>query len=529
MYRIRPRSAPLAVAAAATLCVLGWAVTDELPAVGAQPPPPSADVIVGDLPSVFTWGESRDGSIAAYSVATTSCNIGTAELLWDRDTADHPVIGQNLYRLRDGRFEQIGMSWLKHGFFALQGTLCATPERRCRPTSHPGRQRLGVNCSDPYSATLNGGSGDHMLGPRSGVTDPARGRFRYPHGAQPITDPTDRISRRLQVRTADLEPALNRGARYFVEGHYVTRDDAEAGNAANNASYREVFVTRSGDRLDLLTRREVPTVRTRPAIHAWAAADPRVRLYVRDVPGDGRFTLAVKSELNDDGTVHTEVAVHNLNSTRGASSLSFAVEGGGFTGLGFHDVEHHSGEPYSGADWTPQPSGDRLTWATRTFAQDPNANALRWGTMYSFRFDAAAAPTSAEIGLFGPGGNGAPSSVVIDLTDDGVEDKGLDPDQPWLLPTEDSVDLGTLRDGGSSAFVVYCQRGIDCQLDTVKASSEKIHATSSRAVDDGVVRFRIDVAKVRGAAPGYLETALLLRSDQPGAEPREIRAYGRIE
>src|SRR5262245_37278476 len=86
----------------------------------AQPPGP--DVIVGELPNTTNWGAT--GGVRAYSVGTTSCNIGDTALLWIASNNQHPVIGQNMYRLSNDRFEQIGQSWLKHGFTALQGQVC---------------------------------------------------------------------------------------------------------------------------------------------------------------------------------------------------------------------------------------------------------------------------------------------------------------------------------------------------------------------------------------------------------------------
>ena len=65
-------------------------------------------------------------------------------------TNDHPVIAQNLYRIMDGRIEQIGMSWLKHGFCALQQNACNT----C--TGNGNGSALGTGCSDPYGSSLNG-------------------------------------------------------------------------------------------------------------------------------------------------------------------------------------------------------------------------------------------------------------------------------------------------------------------------------------------------------------------------------------
>ena len=59
---------------------------------------------------------------------------------------------------------------------------------------------------------------------------------------------------------------------------------------------------------------------------------------------------------------------------------------------------------------TSQLAGD-LTWNSETFAQNPNANAIRWGTMYNFRFDADQPPVdvNATVGFFK---NGEPIEVM---------------------------------------------------------------------------------------------------------------------
>jgi hypothetical protein len=57
-----------------------------------------------------------------------------------------------------------------------------------------------------------------------------------------------------------------------------------------------------------------------------------------------------------------------------------------------------------------------LSWSTATFQQNPNANALRWGTLYNFRFDANQPPgtAAAKIGLF-RGGLGYSQVVATTL------------------------------------------------------------------------------------------------------------------
>ena len=73
--------------------------------------------------SVAQGGSS--GSFVGLGVGTTSCNAGVVNLDWFAlPSNDHPAIPQNMYRMSGGadnteRFEQIGQSWCKHAFTAL--------------------------------------------------------------------------------------------------------------------------------------------------------------------------------------------------------------------------------------------------------------------------------------------------------------------------------------------------------------------------------------------------------------------------
>ena len=93
------------------------------------------DVYCLEVDGLSNW---EQGDYRAYSVGTTSCNQGDDVLRWEGSNSFHPVIGQAMYRLKPDpvhghmRLEQIGQSWLKHGFCALDqnevGTLRNTLE-----------------------------------------------------------------------------------------------------------------------------------------------------------------------------------------------------------------------------------------------------------------------------------------------------------------------------------------------------------------------------------------------------------------
>jgi hypothetical protein len=397
--------------------VLGWAavlLVGALPAAGTTGP----DVTVLDLVDVANHGEV-DG-IRAYSVGTNSCNVGSVPVNWCNNGGgcgagttdeDHPVIAGGLYRLKNGRFEQLGMSWLKHGFLSLndQDDDCAL---NCMQPPLGGDQ-LGVGCTDIYTAGLNG---SRPLGMRSEV-DAATGEFPYPYTNVSFPQVIDQ---RIQVAEADIDPALNPGALYWLEGQYVAPDDAVAENGLNNAAYNQVTVSGANFNLNLTGG----TVTQKSALYAWQAADAAVEIANADVSGSvplERFEAARKvTGAGEGATRHYEIAIRNLNSDRSARALTVIFpQVATISGAGFHDVDRHSGEfdpdsglPYLTDDWTVTIDGDRVRWETDPFAATPNANALRWATAYSFWFDAEAPPAGAtfRLELFKPG---SPATVDI--------------------------------------------------------------------------------------------------------------------
>jgi hypothetical protein len=400
-----------------TAVVNGEAQSSILPLRGGGAPSdptfvPGPDVIVGDLPSLQQFGSS--GTQVGLGVGTTSCNNGNVELNWFQlSNTDHPVIPQNLYRMSGGatnndRFEQIGQSWLKHAFTALQGNTCGFG---CTPAANG--THLGVGCSDPYGASLN--AGQTGLGSR-GWVNPFTGSFASSansHTGHTHTGTTHRIL----VEARDLDTTLNTGATYYAEAQYVTPHEyawcqAHPGqcNMYNNASYRQFSVSGTTS----FTFSAIgSTVRTIPAINVWTGATINT---IEPVPGvDGRAFIAYKVTGPVAGVWHYEYAINNQNLDRSIQSFSVPL-GSGVTvsNLGFHAPPNHPGiandgtqgdAGYSNAPWTSNQTASALGWNAETFAQNQNANALRWGTLYNFRFDSNRPPraASATIGFFKTG------------------------------------------------------------------------------------------------------------------------------
>ena len=355
------------------------------------------DVIVGAIPDVARYapGIYQTVEYASYAFGSTSCNIGTTNLQWQPNPSNlHPTIPQNLYRIKNGAIEQIGLSWCKHGFCALQQTLCGA----CTPAGAGCPTVLGIGCSDPYTAGLNGTQSDLKgRGPINASTGIFSGTYTDP--TAPAALPAS-LRERVMVARADLDPAQNTGATYYAECAYIHPDDATSGNDNNNASYRKLTVgatwsTTQGYPLTLTGA----TLQQLPAIFAWQAEFPTsVGVKSYDVAGDGRFVIGYRVTDNGNGTWHYEYAVYNLNSDRAGGSFSIPVPAGvTLSNIGFKAPKYFNGETYTNAPWTVTQADGMVTWSCEPNT-NANANALRWSTLYNFRFDANVAP-AANLGL----------------------------------------------------------------------------------------------------------------------------------
>jgi hypothetical protein len=401
--------------------VNGQPQSASMPAVGTVPGP---DIIVGDLLSLVQSDTGTFNGRVGLALGTDSCNKGTIDVDWfELPDNDHPFIPQNLYRMSGGannndKFEQIGQSWGKHAFFAASQDDC---QFGCNGVN---AEHLGSGCSDIYGAGLNGGQTG--IGSRAWV-NPFTGNFPSGNTANDHSGHSHNVtSHRILVDVNDLSTSLNPGATYFAEAQYVTPHEytwcqSHPGqcNMYNNASYRHYSVT--GINPPFSFSAVGSTVREQPAIKAWTAATVN---QIEPAPGtDGIWFMGWKVTNPSAGVWHYEYALYNENLDRAIQSFSVPIGAGvNVTNIEFHAPPQHPGfahdgtqgdAGYSSTPWDVDTTDPNfITWNTETFATNQNANAIRYGTLYNFRFDADQAPnpTTASVGYFK---TGSPMGVSI--------------------------------------------------------------------------------------------------------------------
>jgi hypothetical protein len=397
-----------------------------------ETPNPGPDVIVGDIEDVDDQG--NNATQVGLAIGTDSCNIGDTPVDWFAlPQTDHPVVPQNLYRMSGGadnqeRFEQIGQSWMKHTFEALEESVCAT----CNTSGCETGTHLCPGCSDPYVSGLNGDQ--NQIGSRAWI-NPFTGAF--PSNANDHSGHNhDGVSHRILVNMTDLIPGGNPGASYFGEAAYISpheytwcQSHPDQCNMFNNFSHRKFSVTGGPTNFTFIPQSS--TVRMQPAMQEWAGTGATVNQVEPDPGNDGIFFVGYKVTGPNAGIWHYEYAIFNMNLDRAIQSFEVTFKGA-LTNVGFHAPPQHPGWAHDGTQgdagfsstpWDVTADIFSITWSTETFAQNQNANAIRWGTLYNFRFDSSGPPSTstANISFFK---TGSPVSVTV-----------LAPFQPGSTPT----------------------------------------------------------------------------------------------
>jgi hypothetical protein len=384
---------------------------------------------------------------------------------------------------------------------------------------------LGLFATDTYDASINSSQGN--LGPRSDV-QPWTGVFTFPFpvpsapyntcnnvGLPPGYSP---VCRRLQVRDSDLDPALHPNALFAAEVVYVTSDESSAAGAVerlNNYSVRRLNAPTGTAPFPLsFTGPTLPFV---SAVQWWAQNDPAVSLRSIDVPGDGRITIASAVTDLGAGSFHYEYALFNACSDRGVQAIELPFgASASFSNAGFRDVDYHSGEPFDGTDWSASfTPGAGATWATSSYASNPNSNALRWGTTYVVSFDSSGPPVSgsATLTLFKPG---TPATLAVALDVPGspcVTRSYCSASTTSLGCTPTMSGSGTPSASATSGYVLACD-GLEGQRNGLiffglgaTAQAWTPSSTSTRCVLLPVQRTPIDDS---GGTPGACDGGLSL-------------------
>ena len=355
----------------------------------------------------------------------TSTALYTADVAWNEkfsgsyapyDNDQHPYLIWNLYRLYDGKIEQIGRSGMKHAFLTTNQGCSSTPG-----SGGSDSHILGRSCSDTYGTGNNDSNED--LGPRSEVV-PATGAWgrcgsifdsNCDGGWEPGGN-TD-YSQRMIVRESQLAQP---GSTYLFESWYIVRDDI---NIYNTMATLPVSFSFSGNwSLDNGT-----PIRLGPAINRWvdpASSAPDRRNVELSSP-EGHARVAVLTQAAGAGSWRYEYAVMNFDFARARTQGTDAhsddgdpaqrfrvIHNMGFdrfsvplpAGVSAAQFEFSDGDLNPANDWTASVADGKVTWTapanpTPPANVPPVSNPLNWGTLFRFRLVANAAPADAALVL----------------------------------------------------------------------------------------------------------------------------------
>ncbi|MBW2421799.1 MAG: hypothetical protein JRH19_24895 [Deltaproteobacteria bacterium] len=320
-------------------------------------------------------------------------NRGTADIAWFRSIAPdgepgssvvgpHPYLVLHFYRLADGVLTQLGLSDVKHAFFATNyGCRCC------------GAQALFVGCGDIYGAGTNVRqlffAPRHEVEAFSGAWERVGSHFdgdpvddRRDHG-EDSDDHPDPFAHRLVVMETELSTP---SAEYFIEGWYLAQGDVNLFNGMGHMKVRPVSNQGTWS-FPLAAGQLVPGSMLDRVVDP--AAEGAGRSNQTLDTGRGHLQLVSTAQPALEGRVRYEYALMNFDFDGQVRRFSVpvapevALTSLGFTGAG----------PGPSPSWVATRETDALVWTA------PEGGALDWGSLVSFRFEADAGPATSVAAL----------------------------------------------------------------------------------------------------------------------------------
>ena len=302
----------------------------------------------------------------------------------------HPFLVWNMYRIADGRIEQLGGSGVKHAFFSLNFS-CDAVIQSC---PYLNGNILGPDCEDVYGSGTNNSNTNQ--GPRGDI-DPAGGLFFStcsffdPGCIGSQTRNSTDFENRLMIVESELDTPAS---QYFLDSWYVVQHDVDI---FNSMGYHPITPTVSGSGWSFPTG---PFSSGSPVEQWVAAGDPdpladHVEITVpSETPGasypdnqpQGHLSALARATEVQPGVWRYNYAVMNFDFSRGIDRIDIPFA----AGAPLLDTEFRSPvvDGVAGDPWTISRAGNILSFVA------PDGNTLRWFSLYNFEIETTVAPAS---------------------------------------------------------------------------------------------------------------------------------------
>ena len=212
--------------------------------------------------------------------------------------------------------------------------------------------------------------------------------------------------------------------------------------------------------------------------------------------------------------------MENLTSHRSLQSLEVQYDAATISAPGFKDIDYQH-EPYSGDDWESELNADSVQWATETFSVNENANALRWGTLYSYWCDSTSIPKKVKLGLFRPG---TTTQVTVDIPEPEMQLTSTRMIE-WAT-VESGANVGNIQSDKPGTFPIACRAKLDRQIASIESSDKNVVVNAKK---NGQSDWNIEVSPTENAEDGYFESILTVRTGNESDQPVQVRVYGNIQ